>query len=87
MAADDMAQQIGCSWTFDINASTEQTFLQFAAQGQSFFQASGDEDAYAGPVFEAADNPNITVVGGTTLSTSGPGGRGRENPFGMRTTE
>ena len=45
-----------------------------AAQGQSFFQASGDSDAYTGPIYFPSDNPYITQVGGTTLTTSGPGG-------------
>jgi hypothetical protein len=72
MATDNQARQLSCSWLFDINASTDQIFQQFAAQGQSFFVASGDDDAYVGPVLEPADDPNITVVGGTTLSTSGP---------------
>jgi hypothetical protein len=72
MATDDQAGQLSCSWLFDINASTDQIFQQFAVQGQSFFQADGDTDAYSGPVWEPADDPNITVVGGTVLSTSGP---------------
>jgi hypothetical protein len=72
MATDNQAMQLSCSWSFDINASTDQIFQQFAAQGQSFFQASGDSGAYSGPVWEPSDDPNITVVGGTILSTSGP---------------
>ncbi len=72
MATDNQARQLSCSWLFDINASTDQIFQQFAAQGQSFFQASGDYGAYSGPVLEPADDPNITVVGGTVLSNSGP---------------
>ncbi|MGP8197995.1 MAG: protease pro-enzyme activation domain-containing protein [Limisphaerales bacterium] len=72
MATDNAAAQLSCSWLFDISASTEQIFQQFAAQGQSFFEASGDSRAYAGPVWEPADEPNITVVGGTELSTTGP---------------
>ena len=74
MATDDLAKQIGASWTYPIDATTEQIFLQFAAQGQSFFNASGDLDAYPGAVYTPADDPNITVVGGTTLTTTGPGG-------------
>lgn len=69
MAIDNSARQIGCSWGFDINTTTEQIFQQFAAQGQSLFQASGDSDAYSGPVTEPSDDPNVTVVGGTELST------------------
>jgi hypothetical protein len=72
MATDNQASQLSCSWTFDINASTQQIFQQFAAQGQSFFEASGDHGAYSGPVLEPTDDPNITVVGGTILFTSGP---------------
>jgi hypothetical protein len=72
MATDNQAKQLSSSYLFDINVSTDQIFQQFAAQGQSFFQSSGDYDAYSGPVLEPADDPNITVVGGTFLSTSGP---------------
>src|SRR6202012_5601119 len=43
-------------------------------QGQSFFQASGDFDAYTNMIFEPVDDPNITVVGGTVLTTTGPAG-------------
>ena len=45
-----------------------------ALQGQSFFQASGDDDAYYSGIAQWADDTNITLVGGTTLSTTGPGG-------------
>ncbi len=74
MATDDLAKQIGASWTYPIDANSEQIFLQYAAQGQSFYNASGDSDAYTGSVATPADDPNITVVGGTTLTTTGPGG-------------
>ena len=43
-------------------------------QGQSFFQASGDDGAYYSGISQSADDTNITLVGGTTLSTSGAGG-------------
>jgi uncharacterized repeat protein (TIGR03803 family) len=74
MATDDLAHQLGSSWSYPIDASTEQVFLQFAAQGQSFFNASGDYDAWVGEIPPPCDDPNITIVGGTTLTTSGPGG-------------
>src|SRR5438046_2359997 len=45
-----------------------------AAQGQSFFNASGDSDAFTSAVDFPSDSTNITQVGGTTLSTTGPGG-------------
>ena len=74
MATDNLAKQLSCSYGFDINLSTVQIFQQFAAQGQSFFLASGDFGAYSGPVDEPADNPYITVVGGTSLTASGSTG-------------
>jgi subtilase family serine protease len=67
MATDDMASQLSCSYIMDINTSTVQIYQQYAAQGQSFFQASGDSGAYPGPIDEPADDPYLTVVGGTTL--------------------
>lgn len=70
MATDDLAKQLSCSYGFDINLSTVQIFQQFAAQGQSFFLASGDAGAYSSAVDEPADDPNITVVGGTSLTTA-----------------
>jgi hypothetical protein len=69
MATDNLAKQLSCSYGFDINLSTVQIFQQYAAQGQSFFQASGDNGAYTTAVDEPADDPYITVVGGTSLTT------------------
>ena len=72
MACDNEAAQLSCSWDFgsDANATTDQIFLQMAAQGQSFFNASGDSGAYTGSVPSPDDNPYITLVGGTTLITT-----------------
>jgi hypothetical protein len=70
MATDNLAKQLSCSYEMDINLSTVQIFQQFAAQGQSFFTGSGDFGAYPGAIDEPADDPYITVVGGTTLTTS-----------------
>lgn len=74
MATDNTAKQLSCSWLFSTNATTEQIFKQMIAQGQSFLQASGDRGAYLSGIDAPADNPNVTVVGGTALSTTGPGG-------------
>ncbi len=83
IAQDNSARQISCSWgwTGGPKASTDNIFLQMAAQGQSFFASSGDSDAYPpGTVDDPtgfgtpADSPYITSVGGTTLSTGGAGG-------------
>jgi hypothetical protein len=74
IATDQSANQINCSWTWGTyDPGTDQIFQQFAAQGQSFFQASGDGGAYVGAVDAPADNPWVTVVGGTTLTTSAQG--------------
>jgi hypothetical protein len=77
MATDNLANQLSASWTYTIDAGSDQDYLEFAAQGQSFFNASGDSDAYIQPNDPPApptDDPNLTSVGGTTLTTSGPGG-------------
>jgi uncharacterized repeat protein (TIGR01451 family) len=74
MATDNLARQLSASWTYPIEATTEQIFLQFAAQGQAYFNASGDNGAYTGTVDTPTDNPNVIVVGGTSLTTTGPGG-------------
>jgi subtilase family serine protease len=76
MATDDLAKQLSCSWDFGAptTGSADQIFQQMAAQGQSFFNASGDNGAYAGAIPAPDDDPYITLVGGTTLTTTGAGG-------------
>lgn len=75
MATDNKAKQMSCSFGFSPPPATmDQIFQQYAAQGQAMFQASGDGGANAGAIFPPWDDPNITVVGGTSLNTSGPGG-------------
>ncbi|HEY3913852.1 MAG TPA: S53 family peptidase, partial [Verrucomicrobiae bacterium] len=70
MATDNLAKQLSCSYEMDINLSTVQIFQQYAAQGQSFFTGAGDFGAYPGAIDEPADDPYITVVGGTTMTAS-----------------
>ncbi len=77
MVSDNSAKQLSCSWY--ISGGTDDPvadglFQQMAAQGQSFFCASGDSDAYTGLIPFPCDNPNVTEVGGTTLTDSGTGG-------------
>jgi subtilase family serine protease len=75
MATDNLAQQLSSSWgSPSIEETTDQIFQQFAAQGQTMFEASGDSGAYVGPIGPPSDDPYVTVVGGTTLTTAGPGG-------------
>ncbi|HWY31039.1 MAG TPA: protease pro-enzyme activation domain-containing protein, partial [Candidatus Acidoferrum sp.] len=74
MAMDDSARQLSCSWGFGspVDPAREQIFQQFALQGQSFFQASGDVGG--GNIYPPSDDPLVTVVGGTSLTTTNPGG-------------
>jgi Pro-kumamolisin, activation domain len=73
MATDNLAKQLSSSWEFSpVDANTEQIYEQFAAQGQAMFQSSGDGGAYTNSPPSPTDDPWVTVVGGTTLTT-GPG--------------
>ena len=74
MTTDNSATQLSSSWSFVTDATTDQILRQWAAQGQSFFNASGDTDAYTSDIPSPSDSPYVTVVGGTTLTTSGPSG-------------
>ena len=78
IATDNVAKQISTSWVgYPTDFMTGQIFLEFALQGQSFFNGSGDSDAYLLPWSEPpapVDNPYITTVGGTMLSTANPDG-------------
>ncbi|MGB7768504.1 MAG: S53 family peptidase [Verrucomicrobiia bacterium] len=75
IANDNLAKQISCSWGGGSpDSASEQIFKQMAVQGQSFFNASGDSDAFTGSVPFPSDSTNITQVGGTSLTTTGPGG-------------
>ncbi len=69
MATDNLAKQLSCSWGFDIDSTSQQVFQQFAAQGQSFFVASGDNGSFGSFVDQPEDDPFLTIVGGTTLTT------------------
>ncbi|HTV62527.1 MAG TPA: protease pro-enzyme activation domain-containing protein, partial [Verrucomicrobiae bacterium] len=77
MATDDFCKQMSCSWYAPgepADPVADQIWQEMAAQGQSFLDASGDNDAYTGLIPFPGDSPYITQVGGTTLSTTGPGG-------------
>ncbi len=68
---------IGCSWGWTpADPSTlDPYFEKMAAQGQTFFAASGDSSTWSKKV-EAwpADDANVVSVGGTDLITSGAAG-------------
>jgi hypothetical protein len=74
IASDNLAGQISCSFGFGIDETTEQLYQEFVAQGQNFFEASGDGGAEVGQINPPAAEPYITLVGGTALSTVSPGG-------------
>ena len=74
MATDNLAKQLSCSWgLIGSDPTLDQIFQQFAAQGQSFFNASSDKGAITGAVQTPLDNPYVTCVGGTTLTTGSTG--------------
>jgi len=79
IASDNVAKQIGASWSYGISGNTDNLLQQLAAQGITFFIASGDFDAYpsASPdwplVPKCAASPYVTCVGGTTLTMNGTG--------------
>jgi subtilase family serine protease len=72
MASSNQIKQFSSSWGYtgspDPNTNFDAEFQKMAAQGQSFFQASGDGDAWVNPIFVPADSPYVTSVGGTTLT-------------------
>jgi uncharacterized repeat protein (TIGR01451 family) len=87
IAVDNAARQVSSSWGWSGGPSgtTDQIFQEMILQGQTFFDASGDVDAFLPPgspgsvddpnTYNApSDCPYIIQVGGTTLTTAGPGG-------------
>lgn len=88
MTTDNLAKQLSCSWDFlsATAGSTDQIFQQMAAQGQSFFDASGDNGAYTGFISPPNDDPYITVVGGTTLTTGSGGAWSSETVWNWYTS-
>jgi uncharacterized membrane protein len=79
MASENIAKSISCSWSWvPSDPTTDDVFFEeFAAQGQSFLVASGDNGAYdkaLDPYVYPAEDAYVTAVGGTHLTTNGPGG-------------
>jgi subtilase family serine protease len=79
MASSNQIKQFSSAWGYtfaegpDPNTNFDTEFQKMAAQGQSFFQASGDGDAWVNPVWVPADSPYVTSVGGTFLTMNGSG--------------
>jgi subtilase family serine protease len=76
MAEGGIAKQLSCSWGWsDDESRLDPIFEEMAAQGQSFFVATGDFGSASPPNYVwPGDDPLITAVGGTDLVTNGPGG-------------
>jgi uncharacterized repeat protein (TIGR01451 family) len=87
IATDNSARQISSSWSWTggPQTTTDQIFRQMALQGQSYYNAVGDEDAFTPGAnsINGVDNPDlthypgdspyVTEVGGTTLTMNGAG--------------
>ncbi len=90
IVTDNSARQISCSWfwtagpthrwTTHSGTTLDSQLKQMVAQGQSFFEASGDSDAYTGSqAFNSTSGPipmdsiYMTSVGGTSLTMNGTG--------------
>lgn len=74
MVAYSGIKQFSSSWGMSDDLTANQYLIQMGIDGQTFFQASGDGDAYVvTPIYWPADNPNVTSVGGTELVMNGSG--------------
>jgi subtilase family serine protease len=77
MATDNLAKVLSSSWGWNPAdaASDDPIFQEFAAQGQSYVSASGDDGAFNSSTsyFPSVDQ-YVVQVGGTDLTTTGPGG-------------
>jgi kumamolisin len=72
-----LAYQLSCSWGWTpADPSTDDPYYKkMAAQGQSFFVASGDSGAWSRNNYPyPAEDANVTAVGGTDLTTSSAAG-------------
>ncbi len=76
MAADNISKSISCSWGWaDNESSLDPIFEEMGAQGQSVFVATGDNGSGTpADVVWPGDDPYVTAVGGSVLTTNGPGG-------------
>jgi subtilase family serine protease len=77
MATDNVAKVLSSSWGWNPAdaASDDPIFQEFAAQGQSFVSASGDDGEFNSSTYSFPQvDPYITQVGGTALITAARGG-------------
>jgi subtilase family serine protease len=74
MAVDDIAKQLSCSWNWapDDPTTDDPIFEEFEAQGQTLFAASNDYGSYYDNTYllhYPEEDPYVTAVGGTDLTT------------------
>lgn len=74
IATDNKAKQMTLSYGFGIDATIQQIFQEFVAQGQAMSQASGDGGADLDGGTGLTGAPYSTIVGGVSLTTSGANG-------------
>jgi kumamolisin len=75
--ASPLNAQLSCSWAWKpADPSTDDVyFKEFAAQGQNFFEAAGDDGSWAHATYVwPSDSVYVTSVGGTDLETTGAAG-------------
>src|SRR5205085_2031975 len=81
MAPDDTSNQLSTSWGYRKNFDVEDPLYQeMAAQGQSWFTASGDAKTLKKSLPWPEEDANIIAVGGTDLVTRGPAGVWKREP-------
>jgi kumamolisin len=81
MAVDNVSKQLSTSWGYSEHFSTETPiYQQMAAQGQSWFTASGDDSTLSASGPWPEESADIIAVGGTDLVTTGPGGTWQSEP-------
>lgn len=81
MASDNTSKQLSTSWGYNENFDVEDPIYQeMAAQGQSWFTASGDNVTLQGSGPWPEEDANIIAVGGTDLVTNGAAGPWKSEP-------
>ncbi|HUO57867.1 MAG TPA: protease pro-enzyme activation domain-containing protein [bacterium] len=95
IANDDLAPVVSNSWywTGYVDTNVAVLFQQYALQGQTFLNISGDLGAFApgdpitSPFQPVYESQLMTVVGATTLNTTGTGTGGQPTPVGNYVSE
>lgn len=83
MASDNIAKVLSCSWgSSDLGTANDPIFQEFAAQGQTFINATGDNGAYNAQTWLPPSLNSLALqVGGTDLTTSSNGAWQRETAW------